>query len=113
MPPYRPIEQFVAHKSKQLCFYLNAFWLADLPHQELQFYFWDTLEEWSLINASPVLPYSHKERVFWHIMYQIHFWPEYDLHHNICLCDELRSCLHFLADEAQIYPFDCIGVRPQ
>ena len=113
MQPYPQIEQFVNQKSQQICFYLNAFWSGDLPHQELQYYFWDTLEEWSLVNASPVLPYSHKEHVFWHIMYQIHFWPEIELHNNVCLCDELRGCLHYLSDEVQSCPFDCLGVRPQ
>lgn len=111
MQPYRHIEQFVNSKSQQLCFYLNAFWHRDLPHQELQYYFWDTLEEWTLVNASPSQPYSHKEQVFWHLMYQIHFWSETELHQNTSLCDELRNCLHYLADEGNC-PFDCIGVRP-
>lgn len=112
MHPYRQIEQFVNQKSQQLCFYMDAFWLGELPHQELQYYFWDTLEEWSLVNASPLLPYSHKERVFWHIMYQIHFWSELELHDNVCLRDELLTCLNYLSDEVKSCPFDCVGVRP-
>jgi hypothetical protein len=46
-------------------------------------------------------------------MYQIHFWPEIELHNNVCLCDELRGCLHYLSDEVQRCPFDCVGVRPR
>ena len=113
MPPSHQIEEFVDQKSQQLRFYLNAFWLGELPHQELEYYFWDTLEEWSLVNASPISPYSHKERVFCHIMYQIHFWSERELASNVCLGQELHNCLHYLSDEAHHYPFDCVGIRPQ
>lgn len=104
-------QRFIDVKSSQVCFFLQAFWHQDLPHQELQLFFWDTLEEWNQIKTITNLPYTRREQVFWHLLQQIHFWPEDELRHNEYLCDELRNCVHYLLHEG-LCPFDCIGIRP-
>lgn len=70
------ISQFIEEKSHQLCFYLRAFWQGTLNYQELNYFFWDTLEEWSLYRSDDLEPSTHKERVFWHLLHQIHYWRE-------------------------------------
>lgn len=104
-------QRFIDVKSSQVCFFLQAFWHQDLPHRELQLFFWDTLEEWNQIKTITNLPYTRREQVFWHLLQQIHFWPEDELRHNEYLCDELRNCVHYLLHEG-LCPFDCIGIRP-
>lgn len=104
-------DKFIDVKANQLCFYVQAFWHKDVAHQELQYFFWDTLEEWNQIKPTPNTPYSRKEQVFWHFIQQVHFWPEHELRSNVFLLDELRNCIHYLLKEG-LCPFDCIGVRP-
>lgn len=105
------IEQFIEEKSKQVCFYMRAFWRETIDYAELNYFFWDTLEEWSLCTVSEKSPYSHRERVFWHLLHQIHFWPEHQLRKDRILCEELQQCVEFLQGKSN-YPTDCIGLRP-
>ncbi len=102
---------FIDEKAKQLCYYLRAFWQGDLPHTELELFFWDTLEEWSQVNYQLDQPYSQKERVFWHLLHQIHFWAEEKLAYDNYLVEELANCIVFLEGKG-ICPFDCVGIRP-
>jgi len=104
------VPSFIDRKAKQLSFYVNAFWRGELPHNELQLFFWDTLEEWAQVNDRSQ-PYSQKERVFWHVLHQLHYWPESKLATDSFLHEELSSCLQYL-DGRGLCPFDCIGIRP-
>lgn len=102
---------FIDSKGKQLCYYLRAFWSGVIPHDELDLFFWDTLEEWSLIKNTVSSPYTQRERVFWHILHQVHYWSEEQLKRDTYLRDELENCLQFIEGKG-FCPFDCIGIRP-
>ncbi len=102
---------FVDAKANQLCFYLRGFWQSIIPHSELDIFFWDTLEEWSLVNYDLDQPYTERERVFWHTLNQLHFWTEEKLKSDPLLIEELDRCLAFLEGKG-ICPLDCAGVRP-
>lgn len=105
------VDFFISQKAKQLCFYLRAFWQGELPFAEMELFFWDTMEEWSQINDRMASPYSTKERVFWHLLHQTHFWPQDKLMYDTFLIEELTNCVLYL-EEKGMCPFDCIGVRP-
>ncbi|MFC6440869.1 hypothetical protein [Bowmanella sp. JS7-9] len=106
------IKQFINQKAPQLAYYLKGFWEQRIPYRELDLYFWDTLEEWHQHAVRPDYPYTQKERVFWHVLHQMHFWPEDTLSNDRHLKDELSVCLQFLEDEGYYCPLDCIGIRP-
>ncbi|WP_416351162.1 hypothetical protein [Alteromonas sp. 14N.309.X.WAT.G.H12] len=102
---------FVDTKAAQLCFFLRGFWQESVPYSELDIFFWDTLEEWSQINYTFDQPYTSKERVFWHVLHQLHYWSEGKLKHDPSLITELTTCLTFL-EGGGVYPSDCVGIRP-
>ena len=91
------VQEFVNKKAKQLCFYLRAFWHGELPIEEVELFFWQ--------------PYTPKERVFWHLLHQVHYWPEDKLAHDTYLIEELTNCVLFLEGKGHC-PFDCVGIRP-
>lgn len=105
------VEQFITRKAPQLAYYLRAFWARRIPYAEVDLYFWDTMEEWTQINACSHEPSSQKERVFWHLLHQLHFWDEKKLLEDPYLHSELEVCVDFLEGASQV-PFDCVGVRP-
>lgn len=105
------VNSFINDKARQLCFYLRAFWQGDIAHSELELFFWDTLEEWGQVRYSLEQPYSQKERVFWHLLHQIHFWSEDKLMYDNYLVEELANCMLFL-EGSGFCPIDCIGIRP-
>lgn len=105
------VKSFVSTKSNQLCYYLRALWLGDIEYNEIDLFFWDTLEEWSIVTNKLDIPYTQKERVFWHLLHQIHFWTEDKLKYDQFLIDELSNCVRFLEGKG-ICPFDCVGIRP-
>jgi len=105
------VQYFVDSKAKQLCFYLKAFWLGELPLEELELFFWDSMEEWGQIDYTLTQPYTPKERVFWHLLHQAHFWSEEKLKYDQYLVEELSNCVAFLEGKG-MRPFDCVGIRP-
>lgn len=105
------VESFINAKASQLAYFVRAFWEERIPYSEMNLYFWDTLEEWVQIETVTHEPDSHKERVFWHLLHQIHFWPEHKLMLDPYLRTELLTCVEFL-EGAQVCPLDCVGVRP-
>ncbi|WJG08964.1 hypothetical protein [Aliiglaciecola sp. LCG003] len=105
------IQNFINLKSKQLAYFVRAYWSNRIPYLEVDLYFWDTLEEWTTIKKTDHEPYSQKERVFWHLLHQLHFWPEHKLLKDPYLRDELETCLEYLEGAGQ-YPLDCVGIRP-
>ena len=105
------VQEFVNKKAKQLCFYLRAFWHGELPIEEVELFFWDSMEEWGQIEYTFTQPYTPKERVFWHLLHQVHYWPEDKLAHDTYLIEELTNCVLFLEGKG-LCPFDCVGIRP-
>lgn len=105
------IVTFLEEKTQQLSFYLRAFWEQAIDYRELELFFWDTLEEWSQVSYPLDYPYSSQERVFWHVLHQMHFWGEEKLRHDVYLLAELSNCILFLEGRGHC-PFDCIGIRP-
>jgi hypothetical protein len=105
------VQEFVNKKAKQLCFYLKAFWRNELPAQELELFFWDSMEEWGQISFAFSQPYTQQERVFWHLLHQVHYWSEDKLRNDTYLLDELKNCVNFLEGEGMC-PLDCVGIRP-
>lgn len=105
------VQTFINAKASQLPFFVRAFWDERIPYAEIDLYFWDTLEEWTQVNPRENEPYSQKERVFWHLLHQLHFWSEQKLMKDPFLRGELTTCLEYLEGEGQ-YPLDCVGIRP-
>lgn len=105
------VTDFINLKKSQLAYYVRAFWGRRIHYSELELYFWDTLEEWSIVKLTLDEPYSEKERVFWHLLHQIHYWPEHKLLHDQFLRGELLNCVECLEDKGNC-PLDCVGIRP-
>lgn len=106
------IRKFINQKAPQLAYFLRGFWQGKIPYRELDLFFWDTMEEWAQINVVPDHPYSQQERVFWHLLHQMHFWPADTLLNERHLREELVVCIDFLLEEGAYCPLDCVGVRP-
>ena len=107
------VERFINSKSSQLAFFVRAFLDGRIPYSEVELYFWDTMEEWLQIKNGKQHPCAHKEIVFWHLLHQVHYWPEKTLQQDVYLRGELKTCLDYLESEEQYpLPLDCIGIRP-
>ena len=105
------INNFIDNKAKQLTYFVRGYWDLRIPYREIDLYFWDTMEEWTQVKAANDEPYSQKERVFWHLLHQLHFWPEQKLLKDPYLHSELIGCVEYLEGEGN-YPLDCVGIRP-
>lgn len=105
------VKTFIDNKTKQLVFFVKGFWSRQIPHAEVELFFWDTLEEWAQVEARENEPITQKERVFWHMLHQMHYWSETKLMQDPFLRSELTTCLDYLEGEGS-YPLDCIGIRP-
>ncbi|MDU0352703.1 hypothetical protein RS130_01145 [Paraglaciecola aquimarina] len=70
------VDIFIKNKAKQLSFYVREFLQGNIPYAELNLFFWDTMEEWTQIKSGKQTPYEKTEQVFWHIMHQVHYWPQ-------------------------------------
>ena len=109
----RTVQKFIKVKAFQLTFFIRAFLNRRIPYSEVNLYFWDTMEEWSQVNIGKHLPCGHREIVFWHLLYQVHYWPEQTLLNDFYLRGELNACLDYLESESSYpLPLDCIGIRP-
>jgi hypothetical protein len=104
---------FVQHKSQQLIYFVRGFLQNKISYPELDLFFWDTMEEWSQIKKGKNLPYEKTEQVFWHVLHQVHYWPQSTLIEDLYLRGELETCLDCLESEGKYpLPLDCIGIRP-
>ena len=104
-------DQFIDLKSQQLIFYISRYLRGRLPHSELHVFVWDTLEEWGQLRIQSNQPYSHRERVFWHLIHQLEFWPASVLKHDKYLRRNIQDCLCYLKGYGKA-PADCVGIRP-
>gem|GEM_PF-140230 len=104
------VNEFIDEKSEQLAFYLESYWLDSVSFQEMERFIWDLLEEWSVISNSEHQMYTHKERVFWHLIYQIQFVGGHSLRHDDTIRDEVQLHTLFLKS-GQPCPIDVVGMR--
>jgi hypothetical protein len=105
------VTSFIKVKARQLVYYLRSFWRGELPYQEVNLFFWDTLEEWIQLSNRDKSPLTSEEQVFWHLMHQVQFWPQERLRDDDVLRDELSLCVNYL-ENGGFCPFDCVGIRP-
>ena len=105
------IDSFINSKAAQLAYYVRAFWDRRIHYNEVNLYFWDTFEEWSQLPVVTHEPSSQKERVFWHLLHQLHSWSEHLLLLDPYLRSELLACVEFL-EGSNTRPLNCVGVRP-
>ena len=109
----RTVQKFINTKSSQLAFFIRAFLNRRISYSEVALYFWDTMEEWSQLRTGNHLPCGHREIVFWHLLHQVHYWPEQTLLNDLYLRGQLNACLDYLESERPYpLPLDCIGIRP-
>ena len=107
------VSNFVNHKSRQLVYFTRGFLQKRIPYSELNLFFWDTMEEWYQVKKGKHLPYEKTEQVFWHVLHQVHYWPQTTLIEDPYLRGELETCLVCLeSEENYSLPLDCIGIRP-
>jgi len=107
------VSNFVKHKSQQLTYFVRNFLQKKIPYSELDLFFWDTMEEWAQIEKVENLPYEKTEQVFWHVLHQVHYWPQNTLLEDPYLRGELETCLDCLESKGNYpLPLDCIGIRP-
>lgn len=105
------VSEFVDEKAEQLAFYLESYWQDGVAFKEMDSFIWDILEEWSMLTNRDHQMYTHKERVFWHIIYQIQFVGGHSLRHDVTIRDEIQLYTLYLKGE-QPCPLDVIGMRP-
>ncbi|WP_333606403.1 hypothetical protein [Arsukibacterium sp.] len=105
------IETFIEQKTQQLIFYVSRFLRGRLAHQELHLFVWDTLEEWAQLSWRPASNLSYRERVFWHLLHQLEYWPEPFLRDDKLLRSNIQDCICYLKGKGRI-PRNCVGVRP-
>jgi len=105
------VNQFIELKSRQLAYYVRGFLTRSIEYTELDMFIWDTFEEWAQVTVSKTDPYSAKERVFWHLIHQLSFWPQDTLLTDSLLNDELNICTDYIDGEGS-FPMDCVGIRP-
>lgn len=107
------VANFIESKSKQLAYFVRAYLEHKILYDELDLFFWDTMEEWAQIKPGKQVPYGRNENVFWHLMHQIHYWPQVRLQNDIILRNELESCAGTLVGSGKhSIPVVCIGIRP-
>ncbi|AWB68027.1 hypothetical protein C2869_17055 [Saccharobesus litoralis] len=105
------VNQFIELKKKQLSYYVREFCEKNLPYNELNLFLWDTLEEWTQVTIRKDEPYSQVERVFWHLIHLLSYWPEQQLLQDDYLVEEMQLCVEYLEGQGCV-PFDCVGIRP-
>jgi len=105
------VQHFIDRKARQLAYYMRSYWQNELPYAELECFLWDTFEEWSQVKNQKTQPYSHKERIFWHVLHQTHYWEEPRLRYDECIKTQLSMCISFLEGQG-LCPLDVVGIRP-
>jgi hypothetical protein len=105
------LEHFIEIKSQQLIYYVSGYFSGRLAYRELHLFIWDTLEEWAQYKLSYSYECSGQERVFWHLLHQLEYWPECYLQHDLQLRCNIKDCLSYLKGYGMA-PANCIGIRP-
>ncbi|WP_395340271.1 hypothetical protein PN836_016495 [Ningiella sp. W23] len=105
------VKEFVDKKAEQLAFYLESYWQDKVAFKEMDRFIWDILEEWSALKNTDKQIYSQKERVFWHVIYQVQFVGGHSLRHDCSIRDQVQLYTHYLNEDSPC-PLDVIGMRP-
>ncbi|MFT5543047.1 MAG: hypothetical protein ACI97K_000584 [Glaciecola sp.] len=105
------VQNFIDRKAEQLAFYMRSYWQNELPYTELECFLWDTFEEWSQVKNQRCQPYSHKERIFWHVLHQAQYWEEPLIRSDECIKNQLSMCILYLEGDG-VCPLDVVGIRP-
>ena len=63
------------------------------------------------LSSGLQLPYSPRERVFWHLIHQLEFWPDCTLREDKLLRRNIQDCICYLKGHG-VAPPNCVGVRP-
>lgn len=108
------VSQFINDKANQLAYFVRAYWQGRLPYPEMDLYLWDTLEEWGQLPVDGKAPYTKRERVFWHLLHQVHCVSEDELRQDPQLKQELLCYVKYLEgqDEPECTLNRVIGIRP-
>jgi hypothetical protein len=105
------VQHFIDRKARQLAFYMRSYWGKKLPYAELEYFLWDIIEEWSQVKNQQCQAYSHKERIFWHVLHQAQFWDEPVMQSDELSRTQLSMCVLYLEGDGYC-PLDVVGIRP-
>ncbi|QTH63473.1 hypothetical protein J1N51_12160 [Psychrosphaera ytuae] len=103
-------QRFIHNKANQLSHYAHALLDGEIQDTEVDLYCWDTLEEWSQLNAKNA-PLTKLEQAFWYLLHQITFWSSTEIRTSEKLQNEMASCISYLQGYGR-YPEFCSGIRP-
>lgn len=108
------VSQFINGKAKQLAYFVRAFWQGKLPSLEMDLYLWDTLEEWGQLKVDGKESYTKRERVFWHLLHEVHRISEDDLKKNPALQKEIMCYVKYLEgnEDPECSVNRVVGIRP-
>ena len=107
-----PEVRFVNEKAVQLVSLYNQFLLKAEGHNALIELTWDILFDWQQLNLANSNEVTTKERVFWHMLFELQYWEKHVLIANDKLKNDLSDCALYLQNEQRI-PLHCIGLRPE
>lgn len=80
-------------------------------YDEICNFWWETLQEWTLVPNKHLQLYTHQERVFWYVFYQTQYVTEDALLKDSLESLEIENCLHYL-ETNKACPLDVVGYRP-
>ena len=103
-------QRFIHNKTDQLSYYANALLDGEIQDSEVDLYCWDTIEEWSQINAKDT-SLTPLESAFWYLLHQLSFWSSSEIRTSEKLKNEMVSCISYLQGYGR-FPDFCSGVRP-
>ncbi|WP_108651552.1 hypothetical protein [Dongshaea marina] len=105
------INDYIEHHSQQLACFVFAFLAHEIAFRELHNFTWSALAEWTPLCDEDKQPESDQERVFWHLLYELHQWDEGQLSQDKWLRLQLWNCALFLNGQGSC-PAYCVGTRP-
>ena len=105
------INDYIEDQSQQLACFVLAYLGQEIAFRELHNFTWSALAEWNALRCDDEQPASEQEKVFWHLLYQLHQWDETELSHDRWLRLQLLNCASYLTGQGQC-PVHCVGTRP-
>lgn len=104
--------QFITEKSIELIALTDYFLTHDSGYDALIETTWDILGSWQQVQVNQDIPMSDKEEVFWHLIFELQYWPKQHIIDSSAIKATLRQCIRFLTD-LEAKPPKCIGIRPE
>ncbi|MBL4631661.1 MAG: hypothetical protein JKY14_11060 [Paraglaciecola sp.] len=59
------------------------------------------MEEWVQVKKGRQLPTEKTEQMFWHVLHQVHYWPQRTLMEDPYLRGKIQVCLDYLENECK------------